>query len=386
MAPPPVCWSDLPEDLLELILKQVMDIADLYQCRNTCHLWRSLAKKLLALSPPRLLGTRNLYNNKNHNRIKLLDYFTGNSTFFETPKFKSHDGCTYVPNHVHSSRGWLVIHYTKSSSSPNQCIYLYNPLSGMGFWLSIFLRDNSNNPYSLPIQPENVVFPPIKLYLSSKKPTSISCIIFNLGPGIYAAWERKFWRPGDKKRIPILRSGFCINSIIHYKDEFYGIDPFPHHSYANGEIEQFFVQLEFMGSSPGVKRIPTKINRPQYMSINHASQFLVESLCGSLLLVCKTRIHIDSIWRFEVYKLDWGKSEWEKITSLGDQAIFLEEDSICIQASASTKYKKNCIYFMDWDLRHLVAIYDMGNQTVSQPLFPLPDFDWRYPSWFRPEI
>ncbi|KAK9999851.1 hypothetical protein SO802_019454 [Lithocarpus litseifolius] len=122
------------------------------------------------------------------------------------------------------------------------------------------------------------------------------------------------------------------------------------------------------------------------MSTNHASQFLVESLCGSLLLVCKTRIHIDSIWRFEVYKLDWEKSEWEKIASLGDQAIFLEEDSICIQASASTKYKQNCIYFMDWNLRHLVAIYDMGNQTVSQPLFPLSDFDWRYPSWFRPEI
>lgn len=126
-----------------------------------------------------------------------------------------------------------------------------------------------------------MVFPPIKLYLSSKKPTSISCIIFYLGLGIYAAWERKFWRPGDKKRIPILRSGFCINSIIHYKDEFYGIDPFPHHSYVNGEIEQFFVQLEFRSSSPGIKRIPTKINRPQYMSTNHASQFLVESLCGT---------------------------------------------------------------------------------------------------------
>ncbi|XP_065626187.1 putative F-box protein At5g66830 [Quercus suber] len=331
MAPPLVSWSDLPEDLLELILKQVMDIADLYQCRNTCHLWRSIAKKLLALSPPRLLSKRNLYNNKNHNRIKLLDHFTGNSTFFETPKFKSHDG-----SYQSSQKMWFF----------HQSSYIYH----------------------------------------RKNQQVLSCIIFNLGLGIYAAWERKFWRPGDKKRIPILRSGFCINSIIHYKDEFYGIDPYPHHSYVNGEIEQFFVQLAFMSSFPGVKRIPTKINRPQYMSTNDASQFLVESLCGNFLLVCKNWIHIDRIWRLEVYKLDWEMSEWEKITSLGDQAIFLEEDSICIQASASTKYKQNCIYFMGRELRHLVALYDMGNQTVSRPPFPLPDFDWRYTSWFRPEI
>ena len=40
--------------------------------------------------------------------------------------------------------------------------------------------------------------------------------------------------------------------------------------------------------------------------------------------------------------------KWEKIKSLGDQAIFLAcNDSVCVQADESTVYKKNCIYFTD---------------------------------------
>lgn len=57
--------------------------------------------------------------------------------------------------------------------------------------------------------------------------------------------------------------------------------------------------------------------------------------------------------KFQAYKLHWKMMKWEKIKSLGDQAIFLAcNDSVCVQADESTVYKMNCIislmiYVMD---------------------------------------
>lgn len=58
--------------------------------------------------------------------------------------------------------------------------------------------------------------------------------------------------------------------------------------------------------------------------------------------------------------------KWEKIKSLGDQAIFLAcNDSVCVQVDESTVHKKNCIYFTDdlWNGRSPskeFGMYDLG--------------------------
>lgn len=70
--------------------------------------------------------------------------------------------------------------------------------------------------------------------------------------------------------------------------------------------------------------------------------------------------------KFQVYKLHWKMMKWEKIKSLGDQAIFLAcNDSVCVQVDESTVHKKNCIYFTDdlWNGRSPskeFGMYDLG--------------------------
>jgi hypothetical protein len=44
----PVSWSDdLPEGLLQMILRQPTDVVNLYHYRDVCRSWRSVVDKLL---------------------------------------------------------------------------------------------------------------------------------------------------------------------------------------------------------------------------------------------------------------------------------------------------------------------------------------------------
>lgn len=187
---------------------------------------------------------------------------------------------------------------------------------------------------------EEIWLPPLLLnsenpkFILSSKPTNPICIVLVLHEK-----NLVFWRFGDKKLTFFKNVEDWINDIIWYKDEFHelqmkGNPPHPGVPY--------LLQVKFSPKCH-VKSIPNKANRSFYFAFN----YLVESLCGNLWVVCRVLGYLGTFTlKFQVYKLHWKMMKWEKIKSLGDQAIFLAcNDSVCVQADESTVYKKNCIHW-----------------------------------------
>nr|QEE59959.1 hypothetical protein [Betula platyphylla] len=325
----PVSWSDLSEELQEMILRQPTDVVNLYRYRNVCRSWRSIVDRQLASSPPHLL----LYEKRNDTIecIRLFNIFTGDSSVCKIPEFKTGDGQPLFPRSVHSCHGWVAMDCTTSDrDNPVHHIFLYNPLSSARIQLPTFKLNNSSNSMHT------------KFVLSAKQrePSSIAL-------GILEKMERSFkekmmfWKAGDEEWTPIVppfEKRMSFADIISYKGGFCAIG-------LCGEVTQFELNPVRLD-----KKIQTcyKIKDNGKMLLYHAVSYLVESLSGDLLIVHRGLVHRGLQNEFMVYKLDWERMEWDEITSLGDEAIFFGRyESVCIRASESTVYRRNCIYFID---------------------------------------
>lgn len=104
--------------------------------------------------------------------------------------------------------------------------------------------------------------------------------------------------------------------------------------------------------------------------------------------------------RFRVVRLNRSESRWEKVTSLGDRALFVgENSSLCMIASDFPGCKANCIYFTDdyseanydgvWGDYDL-GIFNLGNGKIeSLSAYPRNSrsgsvLRWPPPVWVTP--
>ncbi|XP_019089440.1 PREDICTED: probable F-box protein At4g22060 [Camelina sativa] len=72
------------------------------------------------------------------------------------------------------------------------------------------------------------------------------------------------------------------------------------------------------------------------------TEHLVVTMAGEFLRV-KSIIDSD-FWYFRIYKMDSSNNKWEKLTSLEDEAILLDQ-GITVLASATERINRNSIYF-----------------------------------------
>ncbi|XP_059442213.1 F-box protein At4g35733-like [Corylus avellana] len=345
-------WADLPEELLEIILKQPTYAVNLYHYRDVCRSWRSVVDKQLCSSPPHLL----LYEKQNGvvKRIRLSDVFTGDSSILEIPEFKVRDGRSLVLRSVHPWHRWLVMHGTtpncysgrSRSHSRNRKnlahhICLYNPFSNARIRLPAFTLDQSLDTLN-------------RKFVFSSQPTNPTSIALAVRDGRFLE-KLMFLKPGDEEWTTFvngIEKRIWVMDIICYKGGFCALD-----WYEN------IIQFE-LSPVPRVKKTPTKFNRSSQDPDEYEDdyEFLVESLCGDMLMVHVFCNLLETI-KFKVYKLDWERMEWDEIKRLGEEAIFLCCDgSACIRADDSTIYKPNCIYdIFHGDFR----VYDLGNETIG---------------------
>jgi hypothetical protein len=144
------------------------------------------------------------------------------------------------------------------------------------------------------------------------------------------------------------------------------------------------IQFE-LSPFPRVKKTPTRFNRSSQDPDEYEDdyEFLVESLCGDLLMV-HVFWNLQTTIKYKVYKLDWERMEWDEIKSLGEEAIFLCCDgSACIRADDSTIYKPNCIYdIFNEDFR----VYDLGNETIGMFPHSFPCYSALYFRRFKTQL
>ncbi|KAE8125434.1 hypothetical protein FH972_020241 [Carpinus fangiana] len=355
----PVSWSNLPEELLESILKKTTNVVNLYNCRDVCRLWRSVVDKVLAWTPPHLL----VYGK--HLRIvrsiSFVNVFTGESRVCRLPKFETADGQPLFPRSVYSWHRWLVMDCSPSRARNNHCgdhhICLYNPLSSARIRLPAFTLDNfldtlRKRKFVVSCEPKN--------------PRSIGLAIRD---GRYLE-KLMFWNPGDEEWTTFVEEPMRILDITSYKGGFCVLD---------GDLK--FIQFDH----EHVRHLKITYVLSSYY---HPTQYLVESLCGDLLLV---QLNIGC--KIKIFKIDWEKKAWDEIKSLGDEAIFLScDESVCIKAKDSTIFKSNCIYFTDGAFsmpieQKELGVFDIANQTVGSVALSIPfDDDEQCYRWFTTQM
>jgi hypothetical protein len=330
-----VSWSELPEDLLEMILiRQPIDAFNLYHYRELCCSWRSVVDKVLASSPPLLLGCEKNNNNNNIECIRLSNIFTGDWSVCRIPEFKTRDGQPLLPRSVRPCpwRGWLAMDCTTSRCSAlmdhtihTHHIFLYNPFSRAQIRLPAFKLE-SCFPFRFVLSSTN----------HNNHPSSniIALAIWEKRAFVFVRARILFWKPGDDEEWKTFDNWDSVADIISYKGGFLAID-------FDGNV----TQVDQLIST--TTKVPTRINIDnrywiQFYFTRSINIYLVESVCGDVLMVHRRLGPYD----LKVYKLDWERMEWDEMTSLGDEAIFLAPNhSVCIRPPAEST--RNCIYFTD---------------------------------------
>ncbi|CAI9094051.1 OLC1v1029702C1 [Oldenlandia corymbosa var. corymbosa] len=148
-----------------------------------------------------------------------------------------------------------------------------------------------------------------------------------------------FWRPGDLTWTSIEPGIHHFGDVRFYNGIFYAVD-------RHGDVwawDESSSKLKCVfGTNPR-----SFINRDAY---------LVESSSGKLLTITRDGVLLNEeddqsygVNNFKVIQLDVTKCEWEEITCLGNDAIFVGHSSaVAIVASAFPDViKSNCIYFTD---------------------------------------
>ncbi|XVF68007.1 hypothetical protein PTKIN_Ptkin10aG0168100 [Pterospermum kingtungense] len=162
-------------------------------------------------------------------------------------------------------------------------------------------------------------------------------------------------RSSDKKWTLIHDRACCYSDVILYKGNLYAVD-------VSGRT--VVVGLDFKVSMVAV---------PVY---GGRKKFLVESK-GELLLADMYFGSYFDRWtsnKFKVYKLDKVGKRWTKVDNLGDGVLFLGADcSFAASAEDLSVCRGNCIIFVDIFDPSGVCVFDLENDSTG-PLCSFPQF------------
>ncbi|KAF8030690.1 hypothetical protein BT93_D0006 [Corymbia citriodora subsp. variegata] len=329
-------WSQMPEELLRLIVQHLNSQFDVLRFRSVCSSWRS---SVTAPSPsPFWRGGFPIILKRGGGSFNATwKGFLFKHTILLIGVPRSCDQTVPVPT------GWLV----KIREDVPRGMSLLNPLS-----LRTFPPLAKDSPMVLDLMNLRVlelgheyVLEQLNcpLNIFSNHDLFMKTVFMSLDNGNdfallrIAEGELVMFKSREKRWFPIQDMRWEYDDVILFKGEFYAVD----HA---GNI--WVVGLDL-----GVTLIVQL-----YLESHH--MFLVESV-GELLLVYSESVYWDNgdgdfselQLRIKVYKLDMDREEkaWNEVKDLGDRVLFLG-DKCAFSASAADlggACRGNCIIFMD---------------------------------------
>ncbi|KAF8369923.1 hypothetical protein HHK36_032042 [Tetracentron sinense] len=360
-----VNWSELHEDLLALIAKQLILYEDFVTFGGVCSSWRSVAVKKNfnpSLQIPWLMLAE-----KKHSHTR---------AFFSLSKGMIHE--RMLPeahgNRCFSSHGWLI------TLSVDLTINLVNPLSRVRIPLPHQLTFKDHYTDYTPVELQQICI--FKAILSASPSwTSDYTVMVIYGPRVKLA----FAKPGDEGWTTIDTWSSSYADIIYYRERFYAVN-------FKGHIMVCDVEGPNPTEASVIARLPEEI-----LGIP-CKVYLVESL-GKLLVVSRETTPPEFVNRgteeeallyqtmeFRVAELDVSNGKWVEVKNLGDRAMFLgHNSSICVAVSDFPRCKANCIYFTDDHQEGYLNSRDGGGKDMG--LFNLEDgsieLHYKGDSWSR---
>ncbi|KAL5979373.1 hypothetical protein ACLOJK_019271 [Asimina triloba] len=250
---------------------------------------------------------------------------------------------------IASYHGWLVLSYNKRN------MFLLNPVSRQKIHLP-----NLDRGFC------------ICHILLSSPPTDPDCVIIFFcclrQSFIYCHPSAEKWIEG-KYKIEEVQDHGPIKNIV----------------YCNGKL-YVYTLLRQLGAvdfdaDPMVTWLRT---RGPKMPPAVTSNFLVESF-GEIFLV--QRIHdlfSPNFLEFAVYKMNFARTDWERVDTLGDHVLFLGVRCFTSCSATDTGMERDCIYFTKGNDRSLY-VYHLDRGTISVDL-PCPNVrpPWTDPIWLMP--
>ncbi|XP_052200852.1 F-box protein SKIP23-like [Diospyros lotus] len=372
-------WAGLPPDLLRSIADKLTLLIDYVRFRAVCSNWRSSAPTTPSRLPFQLPWLM-LPHHHHHRRRRGFFSLAANKVYFlylpETANRRRSRG---------SSLGWLLIldecpdilllnpltraklHLPPLSAFPNVVNFSFRDI---GREYTVRARNGDIFSHNLAYMRDYFV----KKVVLSSSPSNQNFIALAI---LNQTGDLAFCKKGDQSWKFIEDAQSYGEDAIYHNGLFYAVNKF-------GQI----AVCDVHGESPRVSLIETPTQ------VGGDMQYLVSSSKGFLLVTRYLDFdlndhQIDIVYKtaqFRVYKLDLSGPNWERVTSLDDEMLFLgENSSLALSALDFPGCKGNCIYYTDdyseSDYDGISGGHDLGVYNLEDgSIEPLPCYPRNFPS------
>ncbi|XP_010446293.1 PREDICTED: putative F-box protein At5g66830 [Camelina sativa] len=368
------CWSQLPSDLLQLVFDR-LGFADFQRAKSVCSSWQSVSRNSQPNNQIPWMIRFPKGNDPDHNYCLLFNP-EEKYNMYKTPKLGNDFSKSFC---VATYRSWLLM----------QPQYEY-------------MHDHQFNLYILHLLTgERINLPAFKTYYGLTCPIlwidekTEDHLVIGMAGEDYAVSFKK----GDKswRQIPTL-SGieecfsmvfkdhklYCLNYAKLKIFDFSGDTPLRvFKTSVSGCLHQpsIGVVMRLPGEIPGKDR-----------RVAHFKNNVVVNLAGDVLIAECHRPCFSNIWEFKIHKM-LGNNEWERVVSLGDEAILLDL-GITVLAKDLLGIKSNSIYFStaysffeDQYDKNEIFIFNLDSNKVELPhRFVSSSYPRSRSRWFLPSF
>ena len=369
-------WYNLPNDLVERVVKLLDTPTDLLRFRSVCAKWRFSAaltnnNSIPFFSFPLKVPTPTCIDPD----IKPSSVRVCESTIYK------------VSNTSNTKKNSCLVRVEQGSSKDTGKVSLKDPLTPSPFGCSINkfpkvlnlldLRVTEVcNVHELKFDDDGVggkLWSPnsmIKKVVASQDKDNFAVM------ALHRRGKLALWRLGEKKWIQVQDDHEWTKyiDIACHNGKFYAVD-----------IKGLAISISIDCCCQQITYIATPMFRSGFEYYDDRGRYLLNSL-GCLLLVDKPPVRGSNV-HFNAHKLNEGEGQWVPVNNLGDQMLFLGDDcSFSVVARDFAGCKSNCIYFTVYGYTIYDAypgyqawLYDMDDRALK-PLSTMP----RCPNPFRP--
>ncbi|XP_077247247.1 putative F-box protein At5g55150 [Tasmannia lanceolata] len=368
-------WSELPNELLAMVLDCLPLFIDCIRFGAVCSSWYDVTKEnshwldfqgqfpLMMVPDKERTETRGFYS------------ITKNKLYnIQLPEFHGKWCCG-------SSMGWVV------TVDENANVHLLHPFTSTQIQLPSLDKFPDNQNHTRDDKPRDYRYL-VKTVLSANPISTPDYIVAAI---VDNGRKLAFYKPGDEKWTTINNEwAHTVSQWVHYYDVIYYKYKFYAITNRNTVVTLDFASNDF----PKLTMITHPVNECAEM------RYLVES-SGRLLKVLRYQdwnpyyddeVEPESAYEttgFEVFELEQETGKWIKIESLGDQMLFLGyNSSLSLSALDFPQCKGNCIYFTD-DFENLCnwgydnGVFNLEDESLKS-FYPCSSTWTTKPIWVPP--
>ncbi|KAK0576198.1 hypothetical protein LWI29_013601 [Acer saccharum] len=393
-----VNWTELPPELIQTISDKLTIYGDYLRFQATCRRFRSSIPKSPSRLPPQLPWLMLPQSQSHQSRQAFFDLSANRVHFLHLPEASNH-----CKRNCGSSHGWLVI------LDETPYVILLNPLTRAKIHLPpLFTFPNvvSFNYFEIGREYTLLSLGGDRYYrnLRQMRDSFIKKIVLSSSPGkdggnfiavaiLNQTGDLAYCRNGDIGWSVIEGARSYCEDVIYNNGLFYAVDK-------GGAVA--VCDVGGVGDLARVSVIQTP------MQLGGDMQYLVSS--GDELLLVTRFLGLEFGFepdqphliyrtiRFEVFRLNWNGTQWERVRSLGDKMLFIgENSSLSLSASDFPGCVSDSIYYTDdyseGNYDDVFGEHDSGIFSLcSGSIEPLPCYprnlhcrlQWPPPIWVTP--